>query len=57
MDLWNTLDRKTLNKASKIASDLKWGIEDTYAFVLELLTQVNAHRAAEKVEKIFMADL
>jgi len=57
IDLYNYLEPKQRNLVGKVAKELDWGIESTYAFVLELMTDVNAHTAAAKVEKILLADL
>jgi len=49
---------KDLSKlVSKTSKELKYDIDKTYAFVLRLLTDVNAHSVSSDVERIFLKDL
>ena len=51
------LGPKKLKLVSKVSKDLKWSIPDTYAFILRLLEDVNAHSVKRDVERIFLQDL
>ena len=51
------LGKKYMASVRKASKDVKYFIPDTYAFILRLLEDVNAHSVKSDVERIFIKDL
>lgn len=51
------LGRQYSGLISKTSKDLKWDIDNTYAFIIGLLEDVNAHSVVPEVTRILLKDL